>query len=639
MKKAIVLGVVFCMVLACLPDLVLAQYKEAPMLADMVAAGNLPPVEDRIPKNPRVVRVFEEIGQYGGNWRRAYNGIGDRWGPTKINEEFPVEYVPQPDGGLELELNWIDEMTSNEDGSEWTFHIREGLRWSDGELVTTDDVRFWYEDYVLREDLFGAPFFDVFHPGGNTMEMELVDDLTFVAKFANPYPTFPARLAGYTQSPMLPVIAFLIPEHYMRQFHPDYAPEGFLDEMIEKYGVKDWNSLWGDRGPVASWWLNPELPTLNAWVVTEPAPAAQVKMVRNPYYHAVDPEGNQLPYIDTVTHDLFQDRETLNMWVVQGLIDMQQRHIDAAGNYTLFKENEEKSGYVMKKWIRPSNTALAFNQNYPDPDYAKLFQDIRFREAVSVAIDREEYVDILKNGLAEPRQASPVSGTDYYDAEFEKKWTEYDPDRANALLDEIGLTERDSEGYRMFPGGKELTIVFTSTQTDDKTAELVTAYLKDVGLKVVQNVVERSLLESMAANNELMVHQEGFGGSLIETGAGERYYTSVDTNDRNWAPMWARWYASGGTRGEEPSADHPIRDVWAAWDAANVAPSLEAAKEFMKKMVAIHKENVWSIGIHGEDAEFYIVSKKMGNVPEGLLNDDLLRNPGIAQPVQFFFKE
>ncbi len=639
MKKTIVLGVVMCMVLACLPNLAFAQYKEAPMLADMVAAGTLPAVEDRIPKNPRVVRVFDEIGQYGGNWRRAYNGIADRWGPTKINEEFPVEYVPQADGSIAIELNWMDEMTANADASEWTFHIREGLRWSDGELVTTDDVRFWYEDYVLREDLFGAPFFDVFHPGGKTMELTIVDDLTFVTKFANPYPLFPAKLAGYTQSPMLPVIAFIIPEHYMRKFHPDYAPEGFLDEMVAKYGVKDWVSLWGDRGPVASWWLNPELPTLNAWVVTEPAPAAQVKMVRNPYYHAVDAEGNQLPYIDTVTHDLFQDRETLNLWVVQGLIDMQQRHIDVAGNYTLFKENEEKGGYVMKKWINPSNIGIAFNQNYQDPEYRTLFQDIRFRHAVSVALNREEYVDILVNGLAEPRQSCPVSGTDYFDAEFETKWIEHDPDRANALLDEIGVTERDKDGFRMFPGGRTITLLFTSDLQNDKRLELIGAYLKDVGLKMVPNIVERSLLESMSSNNEVMVHLEGFGGSLIESGAGERYYTSTGTNDRQWAPMWGRWYGSGGQKGEEPPADHPIRKVWVAWDAANVAPTFEEAQKYMQEMVTIHKENVWSIGIHGEDAQFYIVSKKMGNVPEGLLNDDLLRNPGIAQPVQFFFKQ
>jgi peptide/nickel transport system substrate-binding protein len=136
-----------------------------------------------------------------------------------------------------------------------------------------------------------------------------------------------------------------------------------------------------------------------------------------------------------------------------------------------------------------------------------------------------------------------------------------------------------------------------------------------------------------------MLHFETFGGSLIETGAGERCYTSTGTNSRQWAPMWGRWYSSGGERGEEPPADHPIRDVWAAWDAANVAPTFEEAQKHIQEMVTIHKENVWSIGIHGEELQFYIVSKNMGNVPEGLLNEDSLRNPGIAQPVQFFFKQ
>lgn len=641
MKKVMVRSVIVMLVVTCLANLVLAAaYKEAPMLAEQVKAGKLPAVENRLPKNPRVIQVWEQIGQYGGNWRRAYNGIADRWGPTKINEEFVLEYVVQPDGSMKLEPNWVDSYSSNADATEWTFHIREGLRWSDGVLVTTKDVAFWYKDFFMREDLFGPPVFDTFKPGGTPMELTIIDNLTFMVKFAKPYPLFPSRLAGYTQSPLLPVIAFIIPEHYMKKFHPDYADKTFLDETIKKYGVKDWKSLWGDRGPVASWWLNPELPVLNAWVVVEPAPAPQVKMVRNPYYHAVDPEGNQLPYIDTVTHDLFQDAQTLNMWVVQGLIDMQSRHIDALKNYTLFKENEEKGGYVMKRWRRPSNTAFNMNQNCKDPEYRKLFQDIRFREAISVSLNREEFVDILLNGLAEPRQASPVSGSEYFDAEFEKKWAEYDPDRANKLLDEIGLTQRDSEGYRLLPNGQRVKLVFTSDTKEDKRLELISAYWKDIGLELVPNIVERSLLESMAANNELMIQMPGFGSSLIETGAGERYYTSTETNDRGWAPLWAKWYSSKGKAGEEPPADHPIRQVWAAWDAAQTqAKTLDEAKAFIKKMVQIHKENVWVIGLNGEDAMFYIVNKKMGNVPEGLLDDDAIRNEGIAQPAQFFYKQ
>jgi peptide/nickel transport system substrate-binding protein len=636
MKKGIVFVVLVSLVLACLPALVMAEYKEAPMLAEMVKAGKLPPVEERLPKNPRVIQVFEEIGKYGGNWRRAYKGVGDRWGPANLVAENTVLYVVQADGSQKLEPNWIDQITSNEDATEWTMHIREGLRWSDGELVTTDDVRFWYEDYVLREDLFGSPPFDVFQPGGEMMQLEIVDELTFIAKFANPYPSFPAILTGYTQSPMLPVIAFLIPEHYMRNYHPDYAPEGFLDKVVAEYGVKDWKSLWGDRGPIASWWLNPDLPTITPWIATKAVPPdPQIKFVRNPYYFAVDPEGNQLPYIDTITHDLFQDVETLNLWVVQGLIDMQARHIDAMGNYPLFKENEEKGGYVLKHWMDPSNHVLIFNQNYPEENYRNLFQDIRFREAMSVAIDREEIVDITLNGLAEPRQASPPSGSPEYDAEFETKWAEYDPDRANTLLDELGLTQRDKDGFRMFSDGKELKLIFTIS-TVDKAAELITSYWKAVGINTFPNPVERSLRESMAANNELMVTPAGFGGLRIVSSADARFYTSVDTNDRGWAPLWARWYASGGTRGEEPPADHPIRKIWAAWDAAQTSATLEEAQEHIKKMVQIHKENVWVIGVFGERAAIFVVNKKMGNVPEGL--------PGsvyevLGRPAQFFFKE
>ena len=635
-KKGVVWSVVVLMVLASVPTLVFAQYKEAPILAEKVAAGELPPVEERLPKNPRVIPVFNEIGKYGGNWRRAYTGLSDRWGPTNMLSVSVTVHVLQPDGTQTVEPNWMEEITSNDDATEWTFKIREGLRWSDGELVTTDDVRFWYEDYFLREDLFGPPPFDTFKPGGDMMELTIIDDLTFKTTFKNPYPAFAEILDGYTQSPMLPVIAFLIPEHYMRNYHPDYAPEGFLEKEVERYGVKDWKSLWGDRGPVASWWLNPDLPVITPWVAVEPvAPAPQIKFVRNPYYYAVDPEGNQLPYIDTITHDLFQDKETLNLWVVQGLIDMQARHIPTMENYTLFKEHEEEGGYILKHWMDPTTAGVVFNQNHPDEDYRTLFQDIRFREAASVALNREEYVDIILNGLSEPRQACPPSGSPEYDAEFEKKWAEYDPDRANALLDEIGLTQRDADGYRMFPNGKELKLIFTVT-TIDEGVELITEYWKAVGLNTFPNPVERSLRESMAANNELMVYPLALGGARIVSGADARFYNSIDTNDLGFAPLWAKWYTSGGAQGEEPPADHPLRQVWAAWDAAQTSPTIEAVRANVKKMIDIHKENVWVIGIHGERAAIFVMNKKLGNVPDNLLSG--VYEP-LGRPEQWYFKE
>jgi peptide/nickel transport system substrate-binding protein len=614
-----------------------SSFNEAPMLAEMVAAGELPPVEERIPANPRVLPVFEEIGQYGGTWRRAYNGISDRWGSTKLMEERIVEYMPTADGNITIVPNWVDEYEMSPDAREFSFHIREGLRWSDGELVTTEDVKFWYDD-VFNNTLFREEPHQFLTTNGVPLEIEIVDDYSFVVKFQDPYPLFPFIMAKEgTGSPGLTRDNFLLPAHYLKNYHPNYVAEDKLAEIAAEYGVDTWKDLWDSKGPIQSWWLNPDLPVISAWKIEQPAPGERTVMVRNPYYHQVDAEGNQLPYIDYITHDLFEDLETLNLWVVQGQIDMQSRHIDSLGNYTLFKENEANGNYHMVTWRNASTTALYPNLNVPDPVLAELFNDANFRQALSVAIDREEIVDIITNGLSEPRQASPISGSPNFDAEFETKWAEYDPDTANALLDEMGMTDRDTDGFRIRPDGETLQVVITTRNDDISDLELVKAYWEEVGIKTVINKVERSLYTEMAATGDIEIGHWGFDRNSIVAADPRRYIGSLD--DGPWAPLYGKWFDTGGAQGVEPPADHPIRDVWAAWENAQTAGTLEEADQYVQEMINIHKDNVWVIGLYGEDPKIYIVSNKMHNVPEGLMNDDSLREPGLAQPAQFFYSE
>ena len=581
---------------------------------------------------------MEEAGQYGGNWRRAYNGISDRWGPTKLLEERIIEFEIDPaDGTISIEPNWADEFTISEDAREFTFHIREGLKWSDGVPVTTEDVRFWYED-IFQTTLFRESPHQNLTTNGTPLEIEIVDDYTFTVKFADPYPLFPQILAKEsTGSPGLTRDSFLLPAHYLKDFHPNYVSEEELAAKAEEYGVEGWQNLWDDSGPVQSWWLNPDLPVISAWKIQTPPPSPQAVMVRNPYYHAVDPDGRQLPYIDMITHDLFEDAETLNLWVIQGLIDMQARHINGAGNFTLFKENEAGGDYRMVIWNGASTGALYPNLNTPDPVLAELFNDARFRQALSLGINRSEINEIVFNGLGEPRQASPVSGSPQFDAEFETKWTEYDPESANALLDEIGLSERGGDGFRLRPDGETLQLTITTFNNDTNELELVKAYWEDLGISVVLNTVERSLYTEQAANGEIEIASYNFDrGAVIP--ADPRRYTAV-LSDGPWAPLYGRWFDTGGAEGVEPPADHPIRDVWAAWENAQTAPTIDEADASVQEMIDLHKENVWVIGTVGELPSIYIVSNKMKNVPSGLIDDDSLRNVGIAQPAQFFMTE
>lgn len=612
-------------------------YNEAPMLAEMVAAGDLPPVEERLPANPRVLPVVEEIGQYGGTWRRAYNGISDRWGSTKLLEERIVEFMPTEDGNIIIVPNWVDEYEMSPDAREFSFHIREGLKWSDGVPVTTEDVKFWYDD-IFNNTLFREEPHQFLTTNGVPLVVEIIDDFSFVVKFQDPYPLFPLIMAKEgSGSPGLSRENFLQPAHYLKDYHPNYVSEEELAEIAAEYGVDTWQDLWDSSGPIQSWWLNPDLPVISAWMIEQPAPGERTVMVRNPYYFQVDAEGNQLPYIDNITHDLFEDPETLNLWVVQGQIDMQARHIDALGNYTLLKENEANGNYHMVTWLNASTLSLYPNLNTPDPVLAELFNNANFRQALSVAIDREEIVDIITNGLSEPRQASPVSGSPNFDAEFETKWTEYDLDAANALLDEMGMTERDADGFRIRPDGETLQLIITTDHDDISDLELVKAYWEEVGIKTVINKVERSFYEELVATGDIEIGVWGFDRSSVVAADPRRFIGSLA--DGPWAPLYGKWFDTGGAQGIEPPADHPIRNVWDAWENAQTAGTLEEANQYVQEMINIHKENVWVIGLYGEDPKIYIVSNNMHNVPEGLINDDSLREPGLAQPAQFFFSE
>ncbi len=607
-----------------------AQYHEAPALADLVAAGKLPPVEERLPKNPRVMPVFEDIGTYGGTWRRGYSGIGDRNGASKLMTERIVRfYMPNPEK-LELVPNWVDDVKMSDDATEFTFHIREGLRWSDGELVTTEDVKFWYEDVFQNPDLVSSPP-STLVINGEPVKIEIVDDLTFKAKFAGPYPLFLTALAvNSTGGPGLFQFGFLLPAHYLKNYLPKYVSQADLDKVVADKGVKSWTELWGDLGPIQSEWLNPDLPSIAAWVVKVPPPAEQVVFERNPYYFMIDEQGNQLPYIDKVEFSLFQDPETFNLWVVQGKIDEQARHLDSA-NLPLYKQNEEAGGYHVLTWRSTQMQVIFPNLNVEDPILNQLYNTSDFREALSIGVDRTEVRDIAWKGFGQPRQASPIPGTPYFDADFSKKWIDYDAAKANGLLDGLGLTQKDSDGYRLRSDGKRLSI--TMVYVDICTfCELVQKYWKDIGIELLPKQVDRSLFDELMQNGKADMLVWWWDRNNIIEGDPQNYLGT----DNLWAPQWGKWYVSKGAEGVEPPADHPIRQIWAAWEEATSTSDPNVAKAAIQKIVSIHRDNVWVIGLVGEDPTVYMASNRMHNVPDNLVQDEAFREEGLSQAQQFW---
>jgi peptide/nickel transport system substrate-binding protein len=624
-------------------------YKEAPMLAELVAAGDLPPVAERLPRNPRVITPYDQVGEYGGTWRRAFKGLSDRWGPTKLQEEMVLEWDAFDPNELKLVPNFISEWSQNDDASEYVFTLREGIKWSDGVPFTTEDVAFAYE--LLVAQLINQP--GHFVVAGELCEEEIVDDLTWKIKFAGPNPLLPITLARTSEGGTIGGPTFAFPKHYLEKYWGDgpNADQAAIDEMLAANGMSDWSELWweggvGDgRGPACFWFRNPHLPVINAWrSLNTPLDDPHV-MERNPYYHAVDTEGNQLPYIDRIQHSLFESDETLSLWIAQGLIDMQTRHLGFQ-DFTFFKENEAAGDYHVVLWKAGWTHAFHPNVSIPDADLAALFDTAEFREALSIAINRQEMNDLLYEGQLEPRQASPVSGALEYDPDFESRWTEYDPDRANQLLDSIGMAERDGNGFRKYPNGNSLS--FTISWTDagfvgsQDEVQLVQDYWRAIGLNVNQEKLERSLYEQRNQEGTVEVGVWNDDRSVVVKADPTRYLGLV--GDGPWAISYARW-VSVNVYGEtqvgtltEPPADHPIRRIFELWNQTKQEPDEAKRNAFFKELLDIHKEHPYMIGTVGEDPVPVIVKNNFFNVGVGFAYDDALRSQGISVPAQLYMR-
>jgi peptide/nickel transport system substrate-binding protein len=605
-------------------------YSEAPMLSEKVAAGLLPPVAERLPDAPRVIEPYESIGTYGGTWRRAFTGPGDDRGPQKLMEPRIVRFVQTDEDSFGLEPTWVSGVEVDETSTAFTFTIREGLKWSDGAPVTTEDVRFYFEDFIGNDTIERWP--GTLKSASGNASLTVIDDLTFTITFPDPSPLFLSKLArDYTWIAM--------PKHYLSQFHPNYATEAELAAAAAAFGVETWKDLWGRRGKAESFWLNPAVPTLSPWVITVPPPAEQVVFERNPYYYAVDTEGNQLPYIDRITHDLFQDAETLKLWVVQGRIDLQQRHI-RTGDFPFFKENEAAGGYEVVTWRSLDVETLWPNQTGPDAVMADLFRDARFREALNIAIDREAVNELVFAGLATPMQAGPAKGSAIYSEALVAKWAEYDPGRANALLDEMGLTARDGDGYRLRPDGQTLDIVLTTAlfASDIKVLELVTDFWKDVGVKVSIDLIERGAYIDRTANNDVVMGHWPMGRAanfLIDTGA-----YSGRLADSPWAPAWGNYLDTNDKPyAAAPPEGHMLHEVWDLIGKAEVAASEAEAFDLGEQILDLHAEAPNWIGIVGGAPNLFIRSNRLKNFPENFIRDDITRDIGIIPTEQLFIAE
>ncbi len=613
------------------------KYNESPMTAALVREGKLPPVEQRLPKNPIVVKPLEEVGVYVGTLRRAWMGPGDRWGIAKIC--YDANNLMRWASDSKTILPWlVEKYTVSKDGRVFTFKLREGLKWSDGHPMTTDDVIFWYEDVIGNEEL--TPTFPSgFVQDGVRAKFIKVDDYTFRIEFKNPNPmfiyTFPTQ--GWFIDNSKGSFAFYAPKHYLMQFHPKYTPKDKLEALAKQKGFNKWYELFQF---MIDYIQNPDLPTMSPWKILSKSPNEPVfVMERNPYYPVVDTEGNQLPYIDRVVHYLVSDAEMINMKAVAGEIDFQARHMRLP-NYTLFMQNKDKGNYRILIWRTGTGAdpAIYLNQNVKDPVKRKLFQDARFRQALSLAINREEINKILFFGLGVPMQAAIPPGSAYYDKAWAQAYAQYDPGRAKILLDAIGL-KVGKDGFRIGPDGKpiELIVSFTTYpgNANMSTMELIKSYWEKIGIKTIIKQVDRSLYTTQCNSGDIEIGVWVMDRmSNVAISAGRLLGTWTDGP---WAPLYARWYWTKGQEGEEPTGD--IKKIYDLWDEFNRTVDARKRDTIIRQIIALHRKNIWIIGTVGGIPQLVIVNNKLRNVPDGILWDDPYRSELNSFPEQFFFKQ
>lgn len=587
-------------------------FNENPMFAEKVKKGELPPVEERLPKEPFVVTPYDEIGTYGGTLRGI--SISYESGTSEIMSWRHVNMVRFDDDNSTIVPNVAKEWRWNDDFTEILFRLREGHRWSDGAPFTVDDIVFWMDDIILNEEIHKAtpsPW------GSMGSSVEKIDDVTVKFKFEKPFTGLLYYLGG-GGSYFVP----WAPKHFFQQYHIKYNPNA--NEEAIKNGFDNWvqqfSSYWNKwKDAIVSSAYGLEVPTLGSHILLKEPTTQRRVFVANPYYFKVDTAGNQLPYIDY--HDeRFLHKGLWPLEIMNGNVDQKSQNMPL-NIFPVLKENEKKGGYALQLPLGMVGPTFIFNMTDKDPALRKIYGDVRFRYAMSLAINRDEVNETLFLGLGTPEQALPQN-VPYVTAEDKKFMTEYDPKRANKLLDEMGL-KKGPDGIRMRSDGKPLTILWEYTLQYVWSPEfpaLISEYWRAVGVNVLLKEINTQLTREKQRANTLDITSEWMAPYEPSMISSPQLF--VVPYASFWPIMgtpWMDWKTSDGKSGEEPPSW--VKRLWEIADEfKTVVPGSERYMELGKEMIALNFQNLVVIGTLGEIPLITVVNNRLGNVPEWKVN-------------------
>jgi peptide/nickel transport system substrate-binding protein len=604
-----------------------AGYVENPNLVADVARGALPPIGERLPEHPLVVAP-KELGQYGGELRILMASAKD----TRLMVVYGYARLMRWTPDLELVPD-ILESVDDEDDRVFTLHLRKGHKWSDGQPFTSEDFRYWYEDIRLNPKLSPGGLPQALLVDGERPKFEVLSETAVRYTWSKPNRLFLQATAG--ASPLY----LYAPAHYLKQFHAKYQDPTTLEDMVKRAGQRNWAALHNKHDNQYRN-DNPDLPTLEPWVLATRPPSERFIFRRNPFFHRVDAAGKQLPYIDRVAMSI-ADNKIIPLKTGSGESDLQARYL-RFDNYTFLKEAEERNDYTVRLWRQATGAHVALfpNLNVADPVWHALVRDVRFRRALSLAIDRHEINQAIYYGLAIPGQNTVLPSSPLYKPEYRQAWAGFDLKTANRLLDELGLKKRNHEGIRLLPDGRPMQIIVEnsgeSTEQSD-VLELVRDTWRAAGIKLFSRPSQREVFRNrIFAGETLMSIDKGVENGLATADMPPLEFAPTTQQQLMW-PKWGQYLETRGKAGE-PIALESARELHRLlgdWFAADTRPERAAV---WQKMLKIWADEVYSIGLVAGVLQPVVVSNRLRNVPvDGIYNWDPGAHFGIYSPDTFWF--
>lgn len=602
------------------------KHNEAPMLVELVAAGKLPPVEERLPENPSVAEAAE-IGQYGG-MAYAFSVNPTHWNDLREAPSRGRSLLQFGTGGT-ITTDLAERFELSADQTDFTFSLREGTQWSDGAPLTVDDIIFMFEHMHWNEEIPSR------HAHPRVMRVVKIDDLTMRMEMDEPNPLILIKMATWQGGDR----TIWHPKHYLQKWHIDHNSKA--NDVAAEEGFDSWAEAFTFHMDTHVKDLNK--PTTQAWKPVEITTTTRV-FERNPYYWRVDAAGNQLPYIDRIQSEII-DPEVYNLKIISGEASVAYTRVNLA-DFALFKENEEAGNYRVEQipGIMGANIGISLNLNHQEPWRAKLYQDVRFRRALSLAINREEVNEAVYFGLATPRQSTALPMSTFYKEEWGDAWAEYDPDRAMRMLDEIGLTERDRDSFRIAPDRKTLQIVIEYSAPGSEALELIKEYWEAVGVKVLLKPLDAQLHSERRLTNEHDARVAGHEGEeIMQFIMGGSYHSCFRSRGLGtaqwracgdhmaWGWAWGQWigadlairegtktladFEGGRMPGEEPPEEIKQLDTWTREWVENTQFGSPEYTELAQRLYDYVTEQAFVIGVVGMAPSLFIAKKNIGNVP------------------------